>query len=121
MPQPYQREGDTTNTIYVDIAGYGDSGSELIELVNVFMTKELFRKSKTVRFLVPIPHLLIEDAKGKGPKDQINLIRDVCEADLTQIVDAIQPVITRVKLEKEDFDIEQIRGTLKQQFENLMK
>lgn len=41
----------------------------------------------------------------------------ICEADLLQIIDAIQPVITRVKTGDEDFDIMHIRETLKKQFE----
>lgn len=41
----------------------------------------------------------------------------MCEADLLQIIDAIQPVITRVKMNDEDFDIVHIRETLKKQFE----
>ena len=54
LPQKLRRSDDTTNTVYVDIAGTKDTGTPLIEMVNIFMTKELFRKSKTVRFLVPI-------------------------------------------------------------------
>lgn len=114
MPQPHRREGDTTNTVYVDIAGTQDTGTDLIELVNIFVTKELFARSKTVRFLVPIPHLQVTEARGKGPREQIKLIQKICDADLLQIIDAIQPVITRVKHNDEEFDIIQIREILKQ-------
>ena len=54
MPQMYRREGDTTNTIYVDVAGTDDTGTELIELINVFVTLKIFRLAKKVRFLVPL-------------------------------------------------------------------
>ena len=50
----YRREGDKTNTIYVDIAGTDDTGTGLIELINIFLTLKIFRLSKKVRFLVPL-------------------------------------------------------------------
>ena len=39
LPQTYKKPDDTTNTIYVDIAGQQDTGGDLIEYVNVFVTK----------------------------------------------------------------------------------
>lgn len=117
MPQMYQREGDSTNTIYVDIAGTQDTGGDLIEFINIFVTKELFRRSKTVRFLVPIPNGQVTDCRGRGPRDQIKLIQQICEADLMQMIGAIQPIITRVKPADDEFDLITMRDTLKLQFQ----
>ena len=108
-----QRKDNATNTIYVDIAGQQDTGGELIEFINIFVTKELFRRAKSVRFLVPIPQAQVSDARGKGPREQIKVIQRICEADLSMMIDAIQPVITRVKVGDDEFDIENTRDTLK--------
>lgn len=68
---------------------------------------------------MPIAYNNIEDARGQGPRDQIKLIRNICEADPEHMIGAILPVITKVptNLEDDEFDIEDVRETLKCQYE----
>ena len=40
--------------MFADVAGLGDTGGILIELVNCFLIKEIFQRSRTVRFLIPL-------------------------------------------------------------------
>lgn len=103
MPQYYLKPDDDSNTVYVDIAGQQDTGGDLIEFINIFVTKELFKRAKTVRFLVPIPHGVVSDARGKSTREQIQVIQQICEADLLSMIDAIQPILTRVKKDEEEF------------------
>lgn len=117
MPQFCQRDDDSKNTVYVDVAGLQDSRGDLIELVNIFINKELFRRSNSVRFLLPIPHGQINDARGQATREQIRVIQQICEADLDQMIDAILPVITRVDVKDEDFDLEDVQEILLSQFE----
>jgi hypothetical protein len=115
LPQTYQKPEDATNTVYVDIAGQQDTGGELIEFVNVFVTKEIFKRSKSVKFIVPIPHAVIGEARGKQTREQIQVIQQMCKADLTLMIDAIQPVLTRVntKTTDDEWSLEDIKETLK--------
>lgn len=72
---------------------------------------------------MPIAYNNIEDARGQGPRDQIKLIRNICEADPEHMIGAILPVITKVptNLEDDEFDIEDVRETLKCQYEQEIK
>lgn len=42
--------------MFVDIAGLKDTGSDVIELLNGFITKTIFAEAKTVKFMVTIPY-----------------------------------------------------------------
>jgi hypothetical protein len=42
------------NVLFIDIAGFGDTGGVLIELVNSFVDKYLFMNAKSIKFLLPI-------------------------------------------------------------------
>ena len=51
--QTYTEDGNES-VIYADIAGLNDSGGYLIEFINCFVTKELFKRTKHIRFIVAI-------------------------------------------------------------------
>lgn len=44
------------------------------------------------------------------------MIQQICEADLSTMIDAIQPILTKVKKDEEDLQMDAIRETLKDQF-----
>jgi len=52
MPE-FQMENETGFT-FGDIAGLHDTGGELIELVNSFVTKKIFQMAKWVKILILI-------------------------------------------------------------------
>lgn len=115
LPQ-VRKKGDGSDSLYVDIAGQQDTGGELIEFINIFVTKELFRKAHKVRFLVPIPQAQVADARGKGPREQIQVIQQICQASLDTIIHSIQPILTKCKKDDDELQIDAIRETLKEQF-----
>lgn len=40
--------------MYADVAGLKDSGGVFVELINFFVTKQIFQRSKDVRFIVAL-------------------------------------------------------------------
>ena len=40
--------------VYADIAGLQDTNGEIIEVLNKFLTKSLFVKAQTIRFIITI-------------------------------------------------------------------
>ena len=69
MPSTYRRDGDETNSHYVDVAGLHDTGGDFIDFINVFVNKQLFKPAKSVRFLVPITYASQLESRGKVLKD----------------------------------------------------
>ena len=64
LPQMVRREGDTTNSLYLDIAGLQDKSGALIRFVNLFVIKMLFRKATSLRFIIPLASKSKDLAKG---------------------------------------------------------
>ena len=64
--------------MFADVAGLKDTGGVLIELVNSFVIKEIFRRSSTVRFLIPLTLPQIQESKGANAKNLITTIRNMC-------------------------------------------
>ena len=42
----------STDFVFIDIAGLNDTGGNLIELVNCFITKQIFKAAKQVKILL---------------------------------------------------------------------
>ena len=64
----------TNDVWFVDIAGLNDTGGELIDFCNTFIIKHIFQIAKSVKFIVPIPLAQISDMRGRGPRQQLQVI-----------------------------------------------
>ena len=51
---PHFLKDQATGLVYADIAGLKDTDGDLIELVNFFINKSIFKKARSLKFLVPI-------------------------------------------------------------------
>lgn len=71
-------QAPNADIVYVDIAGLNDTAGYLMELINCFITKELFKRSKHVRFLVAISMEQVNETKGKSVRDLINTLQYTC-------------------------------------------
>ena len=40
--------------LFVDIAGFGDTDGEMVDLINCFTDKFLFMNTKSIRFILPM-------------------------------------------------------------------
>lgn len=69
MPSVQMRNGDATQSVYVDVAGLQDTGGDFIDYINSFVTKQLFKSAKSVRFLVAITYSSLMESRGKILKD----------------------------------------------------
>lgn len=106
-----------TDLIFADVAGFRDTGGSLIELVNCFLIKEIFRRSKTVRFMIPLTQPQIFESRGADVKSLISSLRFMCQADLNSMSDSLQPLLTKCKPSKDisdnnELDIDVIRADL---------
>ena len=91
---------------FVDIAGLQDTGGELIDFCNTFIIKHIFQKAKTVKFIIPMPLAQINDGRGRGPREQIQVIQRICSLSLEAMIQSILPVITKAKPGDDNFDLD---------------
>lgn len=76
----------TTDVWFVDIAGLQDTGGELIDFCNTFIIKHIFQRAKTVKFIIPIPLAQINDGRGRGPRQQLQVIQRICSISLESMI-----------------------------------
>ena len=103
--------------VYADVAGLQDTSGGLIEFINMFVIKGIFSKAKRIRFIVPMTFIQIHDNRGQGAREQLKTIQRICSSSLHNVVDAMQPVITKCKPNQE-YDIEVLRTTLDEQLQS---
>lgn len=104
--------------MYGDIAGLLDSGGDFMQFINSFMNHVIFKKSRTVRFLVTLSPAQIKNDRGAGSRVLFEQVRGVCNKNLLLMVNSILPVITKVKPKQdENVDLDDLRNTLKEQLQ----
>lgn len=106
---------------FADIAGLNDTGGDTIEYVNSFITKEIFRHANTVKFLVPITLNQIMEDRGHSVRQLVETIRFVCQSNNEDLLESIQPILTKCNPKNQDFDIDNIRALLWQQFQTILQ
>ena len=119
MPCAFRREDDTTNSVYVDIAGLRDTNGDFVDYLNCLVSTQLFKSAKSVRFIVAITFDSLMESRGRILKEQMEFIENLCTTDLQTLSAAILPVITRVKPNEENFDMDFIRDMIEEQFATL--
>lgn len=97
--------------LFADVAGLSDTNGILIEFINMFIIKCIFQRVKRVRFIVPITQAQITNNRGIGVREQIKSLQKICSADISSMVDALIPVLTKCNPKKKT-DVEEIRSTL---------
>ena len=103
--------------IFADVAGLRDTSGSLIEFVNCFLSKQIFQRSSTVRFLVPLTLVQLSESRGADARSLIQTLHCICQSNLNNMMDSIQPVLTKCKPNDPELDIDVIRATLREQFE----
>lgn len=100
------------DSYFIDIAGFGDTGGDMIELINCFVDQYIFNQSNSIRFLCPITYDQIYAARGDGVRSLVKQIQMMSLVHPADIVGSIQPVITKCKQSQEDLDIDLLRTEL---------
>ena len=97
-----------------------DTGGPLIELANCFITKMIFNKANSIKFLIPITSDQIFNRRGWFVIDQLIRILNLCKTNETEFINAIQPVITKVDSNPKDlesYDIDILKLNLQDMFD----
>ena len=103
--------------MYCDIAGFGDSGPHLIQMINIFTVHYLINNVRSLRILTLFTFNQIREQRGmlvsKLVQEAINLI----ESDLDMINNynsVFLPLISTKKiLKSQNFDIDRTRADLR--------
>lgn len=98
--------------IFVDVAGFEDSGSPLVELVNMFVNKHIFNISKSISFLMTITASEITNNRGQSVRELVNILNVMCPSDLSALKDAVIPILTKCKPGDQDADIDEVRSSV---------
>lgn len=103
------------NLLYGDIAGLLDTGGDMMQFINHFMNILIFRKCRSVRFLVPLTLDEINDARGAAVRQHFTSIQSLCNRGPSQLMDSILPILTKVKPNEHEFDLELTRKVIAEQ------
>ena len=105
---------DASGLIYADIAGIKDPDGDLIEYINCFINKSIFKRAKSLRFLVPLTINQLKENRGMGVRDQIRILKDICSSNLNDFKDSVLPLLTKCRPNDEELDIDEKRINLQE-------
>ena len=57
-------EDTNSDSVWVDIAGFGDTDGSLIEYINTFIDKKIFNVANDVKVIIPFTASQLLDARG---------------------------------------------------------
>lgn len=119
LPHIVPCQNEEMDFIFADIAGFNDTGGSLIELVNCFIDKQIFRAASKVKILVPITSAQITESRGMEARNQIAMLQRICRADIEKMIHSVQPLLTKMRVSvASDVDIDTLRAALVQQSVN---
>lgn len=115
---------DSSGLVYTDTAGLNDSSGKLVELVLVLLMRRLFQQAKTVRFIVTFTHNQITTSRGAETQKLLQIVQSICAGGGLKLTEAVQhmvPIVTRVKLNDDEVDIDELRSNFSHQSIQVLK
>lgn len=73
---PHFIKKKSTNEVFADIAGLGDTNGEMVDTINCLINKMIFNRVKSLRFLVPFTHAQIASQRGRI-KQQVEVLQTI--------------------------------------------
>lgn len=71
----------------------------------------MFTQAERLKILVPLTLPQITDSRGKQAREQILTLWRMCAADLDQVMESVQPVLTKCRT-ADGIEIDAVRSTL---------
>lgn len=112
---------DQLKMMFIDVAGFDDTGGMLIELINNFVIKQIYNNAKSVRFLFAITHNEIVSTKGQKLREFINLLDMMCRSEISSIKESVIPILTKCKPGDDEIDLDDVRNTIGETVEEEFK
>lgn len=108
---------DQTNLVFADVAGLLDSGGLLMDIINIFMMKKIFQHIKHIKFLIVLTIPQLEESRGNSCRNLIESVQHMCQSGLSNMIDSIQPVLTKIK-PSDEIDFSEIKFNMDEIFQN---
>ena len=89
-----------------------EKGNQFTDFINTFIDRYIFLKAERVRFLVPITRDQNSTKQAMALRQQIRVLQRMCQTSLTDMIDSIQPVLTKCSTSEENIDIQKIKTDL---------
>lgn len=104
--------------MYGDIAGLLDANGEFMDFINCFMNKRIFNIAKKIKFIVPFTQNQLEVARGHEVIKQIEVILNICQDNIADLIESIQPVLTKCEITDDDdaIDLDVVHDNLVKMF-----
>lgn len=113
---PHFHYDSDSGLMYTDIAGLNDSSGDLVDLINRLIIKGIFKKSKSVKFMVTITHVSMKEGRGQGVRENFQAIEAICYGiNLSDMLTSVKPVITKANPLDSEIDIDVLRNDLYEQ------
>lgn len=109
------------DVVYGDIAGLQDTQGGTIQFVNSFVSKEIFRQCKSIRFIVAFTQAQLIEARGQMVRKQLKVVQEICRKYLSDERISLIPVITKCNIEDQDLDLDSIVDNLREAIKGEIK
>ena len=87
----------------------------------MFVNKKIFQCASTVKFLVPLTYDSLTQSRGQVLVEQAEIIKSMCSGDLQSLAQSMLPVITRIKMDNDEFSMLEIEDILVDKFKQLIE
>lgn len=95
-----------------------DTDGDMLEFTNQFINKKLFGVIKNLVILIPFTPESISVSRGGLMIEQLEVLMNTFQKNPCEMSKSIIPVLTKVKPEDTEFDIDNLRNELSQIMSN---
>ena len=99
---------------FIDSAGLQDSSLDAIDTFNGFISKLIFKKARSVRFLFVVTYDQLRDSRGMNFASQCQVLENMLKfSDPETVAAAIQPLINKCDPRKRDINVDNLRSDMR--------
>ena len=104
-----------------DIVGLLEATGDTNTYINSLLWNQIFKKAKSVRFILLVTEddlcvsedLNYQITEKAAVFEILEQISKLCHKDIEELVESIQPVLSRADPEDADFDLEKVKNRFK--------
>ena len=84
----------------------------MVEFTNMFVNKKIFSMAKELKIIIPFTVNSATERRGGELIEQLKVLINMLEKDLTKFCYQVQPIITKVKPDDEEWDIDHFKAEI---------
>ena len=117
---PHFKHDSAKNIMFADIAGLNDTSGILVDTVNTLLNRIIFKFAKQIKIIIAFQYQAVLNSRGTEIRSLLRQVQKMILAQPLEIIECVQPVITRSPVNLGEQSVDDLRDTIVEQMTQAM-